>query len=65
MGNALQRRQNRAVAQDLANSITAKKICPRCHQPGRHYVVDPMPSFGGDCSGWLCDAPTDENKEPK
>ena len=55
MTNAKQRRQNRATARKLSNAIADSAICPECGKPGRHWLQDPAPFFGGDLSGWTCD----------
>ena len=50
--NRKQRIQNRENARRLADNAV---ICPECGERGNHYVVDPVPWFGGDCGGfWIC-----------
>ena len=49
--NKKQRMQNRENARRLEwNS----HVCPECGERGKHYLVDPVPRFGGDLSGWTC-----------
>ena len=52
--NRKQRMQNRATAASLAKLLIGEVVCSRCGKPGYHYIVDPIPQIGGDCSGWLC-----------
>ena len=58
--NRKQRMQNRANARRLWNDSV---ICENCGKPGRHYVIDPAPHIGGDCSGWIC-KPEDVMRSP-
>jgi len=51
--NRKQRMQNRVTAKQLAEKCAP--VCERCGERGYHYVHDPIPSIGGDCSGWLCE----------
>ena len=53
--NKHQRQQNRKNAEDLRKRLSNSVICKRCGKPGKHYMLDPVPSIGGDCSGWICD----------
>jgi hypothetical protein len=52
--NRKQRMQNR----DNARKLEPPAICPNCGKPGQHYMVDPVPSFGRNMSGWICQKPS-------
>jgi len=60
--NRSQRMQNRLTAGELARKVADSVICERCGNQGRHYFTDPMPSMGGDCSGWTCEQQELESK---
>ncbi len=57
--NRKQRDQNRENARRLAENAV---ICPNCGKRGRHYINDPSPGFGGDCSGWICQKPKESDQ---
>ena len=49
--NRKQRMQNRDNVRKLEYF---SHVCPECGERGKHWLLDPMPSIGGDCSGWTC-----------